>query len=356
MLQIVGTITATSHIHQTDPNREGNLSKTLKTYVWGPDHRRHLVPFVTANSVRGRLRRAAANDVLDAMNVPVSRALFSVLTSGKASRKDIGLTPTTRAMVDGGAHAFAGLFGGGGYMLPSRYTMGPLMPLVEWCSTALHPALRDRAIPADRLTAKRDDASLWEVPLTTELILTSRDDIMAGKGQEQIQDYQKSVDAWLSEVGTSRAAKAANKAAKDDAKKKGEKVDAGDGKAISLDISGYNLIEAMLPGTPLQFWLRFGRNATDAQVGLMLMAVRQWANENSLGGASARGFGRFEAHLALYDDEREVAPTIFNLSDHATAYTFAPDVAGYIKAAEAALAAMKPEDLEAVYGTHAVGA
>lgn len=355
MLQIVGIIRATSHIHQTDPNREGNESRTLKTFLWGSDQRRHLVPYVTANSIRGQLRRAAANRVLDAMNVPVSRALFSVLTTGKASRKDVGLTPTTRAMVDGGAHPFAGLFGGGGYMLPSRYTMGPLLPAVAWCNDALHPAVRAQAIPLDRLTRQLDDGSLRDVDLTTQLILTSRDDIMAGKGQQYIQDYQTSVDAWLGAVVDSRAAKAANKAAKEDAKKKGEKVEVGNGKAISIDNSGYNLIEAMLPGTPLQFWMRFNPKASDAQIGLMLLAIRDWANANVIGGASARGFGRFEATLALYDDDTEIVPTLFNISDHATAYTFTQGVEAYVKAAEEALASATPDELEGVYATHVAG-
>lgn len=147
MLHLVGTILPTTPVHQTDPNRDGNYSKTLKTYAWDKNQSRHEIPFVTANSIRGQLRRAAANIVLEALNQPVTRALFSVLTSGKASRKDVGLVPTTRATVDGGKNVFAGLFGGGGYMLPSRYSIGPLIPQVEWVDRALHHSLRATMIP-----------------------------------------------------------------------------------------------------------------------------------------------------------------------------------------------------------------
>lgn len=351
MLQIVGVITATSFVHQTDPNREGNMSRTLKTWAFDTDHRRHQVPFVTGNSLRGQLRRQAAEIALDALNKPVSRALFSCMTSGKASRKDIGLPPTTTAVVEGGRNVFAGLFGGGGYMLPSRYTMGPLWPVVAWCHAWLHPALRDQMVPAEKLTFE----SGHDIPLVTEIILTSRDDVMAGKGQDRIEDYQKSFEAWVSGVSAGRAAKAANKASQAEAKKKGEKVDAGDGKAISVDVSGFNLVEAIIPGTPLQFWLRVHSEATEAQIGLMLLAIRNWANENVIGGASARGFGRFEAQLALYDDEQELVPNIFNLDGHATAYTLHDDVSSYVKAAEAALAALTVADLEGAYATDVAG-
>lgn len=354
MLQIVGTITTTTHVHQTDPNREGNLNRTLKTYLWDKDRQRHQVPFITANSIRGQLRRAAADLVLNAINEPVSRALFSVLTSGKASRKDIGLTPTTRALVEGSTHPFAGLFGGGGYMLPSRYTMAPLMPIVEWCHQLLHPSLRDRAIPVTSLSYAVSDGQRLDVPLVTPLILTSRDDVIAGKGQNHISNYQKSVDEWLKEVTSGRIAKAQDKATKDNARKKGEKVESG-GKAISSDIAGFNLIEAILPGTPLQFWLRFKPIASEAQVGLMLMAVCDWANANVIGGASARGFGRFNATLAFYDNEHEITPSIFNINDQPMAYTLAESVTSWVEAAETALASMKAADLENAYATNVPG-
>jgi len=355
MLHLVGTITATTHVHQTDPNKEGNLSRTIKTYAWGKDQIRRQIPFITGNSIRGMLRRAATELTLDAVNVPISRPMFSVLTTGKTTRKDIGMVPSTRSMIEAGNNVFAGLFGGGGYMIPSRYSMGPLVPMVEWCQDWLHPSLREKMIPMDKLTYKVNDVTR-DVPLVTELILTSRDDLLAGKGANRIEDYQSSVDAWIAEVTAGRVAKATDKAEKLEAKKRGDKPVAGPTKAISVDVSGYNLIEAMLPGTPLQFWMRLKPSANDAQVGLMLMAVRDWANANVIGGASARGFGRFEAQFALYDDDREIVPSLFNMGDHATAYTLSKDVDNYLAAAKAALATVTIGDLDNAFGTGAAGA
>lgn len=350
MLHIVGTITPMTHVHQTDPNREGNLSRTVKTRVFDARGDTHRVPFVTANSVRGLLRRAAAEVTLDALDTAVSRALYSVLKTGKATRKDIGMQASVHSLVEGATNVFAGLFGGGGYMLHSRYTMGPLMPIVAWCDRFLHPSLREKAIPIEKLRYQREDGTYGDIPLVTELILTSRDDVLAGQGSSHIKDYQASVDAWIAEVTTGRVAKAKGKADKDEARKRGEKV-SGNDKAVSVDVSGYNLIESILPGTPLQFWLRLKPSASDAQIGLMLLAVRDWANANVLGGASARGFGRFEAELALYDDDTLIAPSLFNLSDHATAYTLVKELGAYVEAATEALDKVTIKDLDVAFGT-----
>lgn len=350
MLHIVGTITTTTHVHQTSPNKSGNYSPTIKSYAFDRHHVQREVPFITANSVRGVLRRAAAERVMDAINSPVSRAAFSVFTTGKADKKDIGRVPSTKTLVAGGKNIFAGLFGGGGYMLPSLYGMGPLVPMVEWCQDWLHPSLRERMIPAHRLTYTSNDVTR-DVPLTTDLILTSRDDLLNGKGANRVENYQVSVDAWIAEVSAGRAGKAANKAEKEEAKKRGEKLTGESTHGVGVDVSGYNLIEAMLPGTPLQFWMRLNQRATDAQVGLMLMAVQDWANANVIGGASARGFGRFDAQLALYDDDREVAASVFNLGDHATAYSLSKELAPYLAAAEAELAALSLEDMDLAFGT-----
>lgn len=354
MLHIVGTVLTTSFVHQTDPNKDGNKNLTLKTWLWDSTNHRRQIPFVTGNSIRGQLRRAAAEITMDALDSTVSRALFSAMTTGKVDRHGIGETPTTAALVNGQSNPFAGLFGGGGYMLPSRYSMGPLLPAVEWCQRALHPTLRDRMIPADRLTVTTEEGKLWSVPLVTEVILTSRDDVMAGKGQDRITDYQKSLDAWLAEVSSGNAAKAETKAAKRKAKEAGEKFkDEGGGK--SSDNRMISIFEAILPGTPLQFWMRLNPKSNDAQVGLMLRAVRDWANTNVIGGASARGFGRFEADLALYDDDREILPNIFNPEGNATTYTLRKDLDHYVEASEAKLKAMPVGALEEAFGTKAAG-
>lgn len=350
-MQIVGTLTLTSHAHQTAPDaRDGNRNGTIKTNIFDQGGTRRQVPFITANSVRGLLRRAAATRVLDTLNQPVSRQLYHVLTRGAASRDDISAAPTVKGIAQGNQHVFAGLFGGGPYMLHSRYSIGPLLPMVAWCEHMLHPSLKPRAIAADQLRAKNHDTKTWfDVPLTTDIILTGKDDLLAGKGANHVADYQQSLQQWLEQVTQGRTAKADAKNAKSKAKKEGTKPDPEAAAGKSSDLSAFNFVEAMLPGTPLQFWLRMVKNPTKAQIGLALLSVQDWANANVLGGASARGFGRFNADLALYDGEHQVAANIFGMADTATGYTLSDEMAPYVDAAKAELEAITIEQLETVF-------
>lgn len=345
-LQIVGTITLTTHAHQSDPgSKDGNRSGTMKTWHFTGDGRRRPVPFITANSVRGLLRRAAATRVLDALGQPVSRQLFSILNRGAAGRSDIGAEPSVPAMVEGARNVFAGLFGGGPYMLHSRFSMGPLVPLLSWTENTLHPALRPLAIAAENLSYKDSEGNLRDTPLTTDIILTGKDDLLMGKGQNYVENYQESLKEWLDHVQGGREAKAARKKAK----QSGDEVDEATAKTKSSDLSSFNFVEALLPGTPLQFWLRMKSQTTPAQVGLALMAVRDWANENIVGGMSARGFGRFDAQLALYDGDTLVVPNIFRPGDHSAAYRLSDDVTNYVQAAQQELEALTVETLNTVY-------
>lgn len=348
MFHILGTITPTTHIHQSDPNRQGNRTPTMTTYAWGPDRVRRQIPFVTANSIRGLLRRAAATVYLDALGEPVTRETFHVLTTGKAGRHAIGDQPSPQALTQGVRHPFAGLFGGGSYMLPSRYTMAPLMPVIEWCANLLHPSLRDDMIPAERLRYPVDEGQWRDIRLTTDLIQAPRDDVLAGHGADYIKDYQASLEAWINEVTAGRTAKASGKAKAEEARKRGERP-AADDAGKGADVQNFVLTEAILPGTPLQFSLRLKAASTPAQIGLMLLAVRDWANRNQLGGGSARGFGRFEAQLALLDGDSVVAPSLFRLDGHATAYELGEEAKPFVQAARDELAVATLDDLLTAY-------
>lgn len=348
MLQIVGTITTTSHVHQTSPaaqvtaSGDKNRSQTMKTFVWSGE-KRHLVPYITSNSIRGLMRRHAAKRVMEALNKPISRELFHNLTRGASARGDIGMQANVTVVNAARENVFAGVFGGGAYMRHSGYKMSALEPMIAWNQQRLHPALRPSMIPVESL--RFQDGG--DIPLTTDLILTARDDVLDGKGGEFIADYQRSFDGWLAANTDSSAARSAAKTAKAEAKARGEKpVDVAAEKGIGL--RGFNFVEAMLPGTPLQFWMRVG-TLSDAQFGLLLLTVMDWANANVIGGSSARGFGRFNAALALYDDAREVTPSIFNVSDHATTYTLADSLSKYVKAAQDALSSLTVGELETVY-------
>lgn len=351
---LVGTLTLTSHARQTAPDGTGGgKSRTIKTWLWGPDGERHEVPFITGNSLRGLLRRHATEVVLDRLaekSTQVPRQIFQILSRGAHTRDGIGVQGTAQAMQESARHVFAGLYGGGPYMIHSRYSIGALLPQIAWCQRMLHPALASQAIPAERLRYRDEAGNYRDIPLTTEIILAPRDDLADGKGLKYIQDYQQSVDEWLGAVASGRAAKAEKTKAKADAKARGDKAPAADSDGPrSVDTQNYTLNECLLPGTPLQFWMRFKPTITDAQLGLQLLAVRDWANANQLGGASSQGFGRFEAHLSLYRGTEKIVENIFNLGDHATAYTLVDDLDTFVGAAHQAIDEVTVEQLRRVF-------
>lgn len=356
--QIVGTLTLTSHARQTSPHQPTpGESSTIKTNLFDSHGFRREVPFITGNSIRGNLRRFATEVALDVLldkGQQVPRQIFQIMSRGADSRDGIGITPTAEAMVETTNHVFSGLFGGGPYMIASRYSIGAAIPQIAWCDQMLHPRLRDRAIPLERLSAQTADGRVYDLPLTTTIILTPRDDIAAGKGQKYIENYKMSIDEWLEAVASGRAAKADAKAAAREAKERGEKVAADAPTARSVDTSNFTLNECMLPGTPLQFWMRFKPQATKAQIGLMLMAIKNWANANVLGGNSSQGFGRFEASLSLLDDDTVVAENIFGAGDHATAYTLSANTQSYVAAALSEIDAITVDQLKSVFPYEAV--
>jgi len=355
MLQIIGTITTTTPVFQTAPDsQKGGLSATIKTRVWDDGKKIRTIPYVTAGSLRGLIRRAAAKRVLDTLNRDVPRELFQILNGGSKGRGSIGEQASMEVLSKGSRQAFAGLFGGGPYMFHSSYSVDHLIPLVEWCSRRFHWSLRDRSmIPAANLSYEERDeegrvVGMRDVSLTTTVTMAPRDDLLAGKGEGYITNYFESLSEYLKSIGEGRANKAAEKKAKADAKERGEKFVASKG-ALSKDVANLVQIEAMLPGTPLQFWARLKPQATPAQVGLLLLAIQDWANANQLGGGTARGFGRFEADLALWEDDREIVPNLFRASDHVTSYLLNDALGEYVSAAERELAAMTLDDLEMVY-------
>lgn len=350
---LVGTLTLTSHARQTAPDgTSGGESKTIKTWLWGPDGDRHEVPFITANSQRGLLRRHAADIILDRLADKaqlVPRQIFQILSRGAHSRDGIGVQATAEAMIESGQHVFAGLYGGGPYMVHSRYSIGALLPQIAWCRHLLHPSLQDTAIPAERLRYTDEAGNYRDIPLTTKIILAPRDDLQAGKGSKYIENYQASVDEWLGAVASGRAAKADQAKAKADAKARGDKKAPEADGARSVDTSNFTLNECILPGTRLQYWMRFRPQTTEAQLGLQLMAIRNWANTNQLGGNSAQGFGRFEANLALYRGTEKLVDNIFGIADHATAYELTDALAPFVDAAMKEIDEITVDQLKRVF-------
>lgn len=325
-LEVVGVITLSSPCHQTSvEGADGNRTPTGKTLVVGEDCQVREVPFVTGNSVRGRIHRIVAERVLTKI-APVSRELAMCLCKGSAgSRGDLRageINPRTLAQAKD--HAVVGLFGGGPYMLSSNLRIGNLYPLVEWTKPVVHPRNAHAVIPAEKLPRR----------LTVDLGFTARDDMAAGKLAPYVLNHDEEFVAWISRVNASSQAKKAAKAE-------------GKGSDVKKeDARFFGFYEAILPGLPLQLEVHLD-HPTEAQAGIVLSALLDWANENILGGGSARGLGTFKLTAALIVDGKQLTDTLFMPAE--TGYRLSEAAGDLVRAGDLAIASMTASDLLAFY-------
>lgn len=348
---IRGALTLTGFAHQTAPERdkrEGNKSLQMKTSVTTSDGMVGQVPFITANSVRGGIRRAAARAVLEALRAKhrqVSRETFLCLVRGSMSRQGLAAGGATFKQQQAGASdPFVGLFGGGPLMFHSRFHMGmDLLPMIQSTRHLMPTDLREECV---NLTYTKNGVVMDGFPamLIEDRLIAPRDDFAAGAGADYVENY---AEAYAEHIGNVMSERQAKKTQKAEAKASGQFIAEGDKVKSSSDLSNFAMFEAIVPGTKLAFSARLS-DATDAQIGLAIMAIRDWANENSLGGGSSRGLGRFTPALSfIVDGVRKVDRQL--LHGEAPWYTLDEACAPYVRAAEEAIADVTPEALAELF-------
>lgn len=286
-LVIRGTVTTASHVHQTSPDTKGAHMRT-NIAVNGVLVRD--VPFITANSVRGLIRRGAAEHVIDCLvknGVQISRNLYLSMFRGTFGRSAIdsnGAKYTEAA--NAAKHVFAGLFGGGArmYRSPWRLTRD-LMPVLDCTKASMPLAVQEHALAAlphdilvETLMAPRDDFA--RLPQTARLSVAN-------------------LEAEYSEHMATKEAQRQN-----------GKNQEGDEKESKDDLDNFAKAQCIIPGVPLVFDIQT-EDITPAQAGMLLTGLHVWVNKNALGGGSARGRGAFIPNLSLWVDGKKVADHLF---------------------------------------------
>lgn len=336
-ITIRGALQTTSFVHQTAPSGKGEAKgKCMKTSMIGRDGLVRNVPYVTANSVRGLIRRAAGDVIFDTLKSKgerINRNLYLSIVRGAYARSGVNAGGATYPqLINAAGHVFAGLFGGGAYMYRSTLRMDcDLIPMVA----ELEPAF-----PRDVLHLVKD-VPVWQLIEST--MMAPRDDFarLPAIAREVVEDVEKAYEEHMLTKVEQREAKSA-------AKEAGEE-------AVKDDLDNYmGDIECIVPGTPLYFSLS-AQGITEAQAGLLLKAVQAWANRNALGGGSARGRGAFKPTLALTIDGERItdhllygdAPNL-QLADHETIAHLlsALDKALDEDASQASLAAVYPTEIK----------
>lgn len=291
---IRGVVTTTAMTHQESPDKKGGQ-------MLGPvfcKNVRYEVPYITANSVRGLLRRAAAKHLLQKLEELIaagktgysfiSRDLYLSIVRGAYARTAISPNgPTFEQAAAAYTHVFAGLFGGGSRMHESRFRLErDLFPVLD-----ITKGLMPVDVQGEALTA-------WPKDLLASTLMAPRDDFERIPQENVVADLQ---NAYNEHMATKLVQKDVQEPSVDGVKPDGKTKD---------DLNGFTKIECIVPGVPLYFGLDVP-NITDAQAGMVLMAIKTWINRNALGGGSQRGRGAFLPKLALYENGQSVAQNLF---------------------------------------------
>lgn len=317
-IEIRGVITLTAHAHQTSPDGAGEgVTPQMKTGLIS-GQKLIEVPYITANSVRGMIRRAAGDILMREIQKAgeqISRNLYLSIKRGSYSR--VGLNAggaTYPQLVAANDHIFAGLFGGGSYMYPSKLRVErDLFPMLEATKHIFPERYQSFCV------------NLSPNQLIKRLLIASRDDFARLPEGAFIEDAE---EAYIEHMAAKLGANQAKKAQKAEAKAEGQYV-SKDEKVKTSDLNTFNQVEAIIAGTPMYFGVA-ARSVSDAQIGMLLAGIQSWANANALGGGSCRGRGSFKASLSMFSGNDVLIENLFTgdagsyeLSDSASHYSAA---------------------------------
>jgi len=338
-ISIRGVITLTAHAHQTAPEggTEG-VTPQMKTGVFS-EGKKVDVPYITANSVRGMIRRAAGDvlmDQLEARGEQISRNVYLSIKRGSYARTGLDAGGASyMQMLAADKHPFAGLFGGGAHMYRSKLRIErDLFPMIS----ATHDLFPERY---QAMCVEAEPAQLL-----TKTLIASRDDFERLPAGAFIENVEQ---AYLEHMAAKFGQNAAKKAQKAEARAEGQGVVKSE-KLKTDDLNTFTQVECIVAGTPMYFGVTVSA-PTDAQIGLLLTAIKRWANANALGGGSCRGRGSFKAALQMYSGSELVIDNL--LTGDAGAYELTDKVAPYLAALEAAITEGMAEasTLSALYPT-----
>ncbi|QMI49806.1 type IV CRISPR-associated protein Csf2 [Burkholderia sp. MBR-1] len=288
------------------------------------------VPYFPGNDLRGRLRRKAASIVLDHITVSkkIKLELYAGLNCGAVSGKpenDVTIEEVLRAR----DNVYMGLFGGGTRILRSRFRVADLLPII---GSTMDCGAVPRAYGNETDTTWLPKSFDGTEPLRGDQLLVVHhllrvDDVIRVLRPDELEKYVDDAQAAVADYQAGVLEGRSKR--KDDKKKALNKEISGAEVRKKADVGNMMTIQAIAGGTPMYFQLDFSDDASDAHVGLMLLALQALVREQALGGWVRAGLGQFGARLTLERNgesypvfSSDVAAAEATLSD-AVAGTFA---------------------------------
>lgn len=309
------------------------------------------VPVMPGTNLRGHIRAGASalvKKALIAKGQQIDRPTYHALSVGATAGNGILRAPLSAAeILRARSDLFVGVFGGGPALFRSHLrTFDAYVACDEIRAMALIPDeanIADVFLPAaNNVTfaqpfVRRDPMIQWLDPLARDVIENF---------DRAFMDWQSVVEATQAAKAGQRNARAAVRSAKkaDDAIDEETKAVAAT-KTSKVMLVGHQAIEAVMPGAIFGF--RVEVTGTDAQIGLVLHAIRDMFTENGFGGFIRNGFGLMAPNLVLIDQDSQRTP--FLSGNGIAAPTVSEGVQPYLLATIEALNAYTAQDLAQAY-------
>ena len=281
-----------------DSGGEKNVTLTQKQSLITKTGKRTF-PIFPGNDLRGRLRRKAAALVLDHIVITgkVKVDLYAGLMAGAITaspESDLTGEEALRAR----DKVYMGLFGGGTRLLRSRFSTNDLVPvLTDTIDAGIVPShFGDDWVPTG-FTSNGVVANLQGFGITDKRTSFRLDDV--GR-VNSVNDMEQYIENVLVSVGQKQGETLSGRKERKDSKAAAK---AGEIKATEVagkkDLSNMFTVESIMRGTPMYCLIDLQNDASDAHVGLLLLALQALVREQALGGWIRTGFGRYSANLLL---------------------------------------------------------
>ncbi|MBX9756622.1 MAG: type IV CRISPR-associated protein Csf2 [Pseudomonadaceae bacterium] len=234
------------------------------------------LPVVPGNTMRSLLRRTMLKDVIEpalmAKSGQLSIGAYATAYAGNSTGNPDGVPSSFDEIVTMRAHPFLGLFGGGPRMLEGRLMVDTLYPIHQHSLRTIGTDYINESIKGN----------------ITEVVWTRRNDPILALGSADdaavIEGETQAVNNWITALLTTTKAKK-TKASGPDVATEDSVEDSARG------LKAFNAHEVVIPGVKWLWRISVDR-PTDAQIGLILLALNTLANQR-LAGGHAKDYGRF---------------------------------------------------------------
>lgn len=282
-------LSTTSHINCAYP-QDKNGTDTTTTLTVKKRVKNEKIPYFPSNGLRGFFRRAIASRIIAALGKPVTTDIYLGLNSGSSPTGIDSAANSIEELMRASKHPYMGVFGGGSRTLMGRYAPSDINPILS--STVNNgvvsaPEHLVAPIVDSQIISQGDDVKMLSAfQLTEKRSLFKVDDISRGSNLVDITDKIEGGEGAIADHLM---------AVSDEQNKRKAQKQSGDGEVDKKrQISNILGVEGICPGVDMHFRIDLSPDLNEEQIGVILIAIKDWADTNYMGGWGRIGFGKFE--------------------------------------------------------------